>query len=89
MKDGNGLDTQWVAGENAYQGYRWPSAIPVAWLVNIVTSIKWTYASYLVGSKQLATYAMGGNWYIVNYFVIRGESTDMEIWTCGPLPKLQ
>jgi hypothetical protein len=49
--------------------YRWAGAIAVAWLVNIVTSLDWLYAAFLAASHQLATYAMGGNWYIINYYV--------------------
>jgi len=49
--------------------YRLPRAIAVAWLVNVVTSLDWLYASFLAASSRLATYAMGGNWYIINYYV--------------------
>jgi hypothetical protein len=49
--------------------YRVPRAIAVAWLVNVVTSLDWLYASFLAASSRLATYAMGGNWYIINYYV--------------------
>jgi hypothetical protein len=49
--------------------YRWGAAIAVAWLVNIVTSLDWLYAGFLAASNQLVTYPMGGNWYIINYYV--------------------
>jgi hypothetical protein len=49
--------------------YRWGGAIAVAWLVNIVTSLDWVYAGFLAASNQLVTYPMGGNWYIINYYV--------------------
>ncbi len=49
--------------------YQWSGAIGVAWTVNIVTSIDWLYAGFLAASSQLVTYPMGGNWYIINYYV--------------------
>ena len=49
--------------------YRWRGAIGVAWVVNGITSLDWLYASYLAASSQLVTYPLGGNWYIVNYYV--------------------
>ena len=49
--------------------YRLQGAIAVAWLVNVVTSLDYLYASFLAASNQLATYPMGGNWYIINYYV--------------------
>ena len=49
--------------------YEWSGAVAVAWLVNTVTSLDWLYAGYLAASRQLVTYAMGGNWYIINYYV--------------------
>jgi hypothetical protein len=49
--------------------YRWQGAIGVAWVVNIVTSVDWLYAGYRAASSQLATYPLGGNWYIINYYV--------------------
>ncbi len=49
--------------------YRWSGAIGVAWFVNIVTSLDWLYAGFLAASNQLVTYPMGGNWYIINYYV--------------------
>ena len=49
--------------------YRWPGALAVAWFVNVATSLDWLNASYLAASSQLVTYAMGGNWYIINYYV--------------------
>jgi hypothetical protein len=49
--------------------FRAPGAIAVAWLVNVVTSLDWLYASFLAASNQLASYPMGGNWYIINYYV--------------------
>jgi len=49
--------------------YRWSGALGVAWIVNIVTSIDWLYAGFLAASRQLVTYPLGGNWYIINYYV--------------------
>jgi hypothetical protein len=49
--------------------YRLSGAIGVAWLVNIVTSLDWLTAGFLAASNQLVTYPMGGNWYIINYYV--------------------
>jgi len=49
--------------------YGIPGAIAVAWFVNAVTSLDWLYASFLAASNQLATYHLGGNWYIVAYYV--------------------
>ncbi|HJZ72896.1 MAG TPA: hypothetical protein VKE51_14220 [Vicinamibacterales bacterium] len=49
--------------------YRWRGAIGVAWIVNVVTSIDWLYGGFLAASRQLVTYPMGGNWYIINYYV--------------------
>src|SRR5215471_15262982 len=49
--------------------YQWSGAIGVAWIVNIATSLDWLYAGFLAASNRLATYAMGGNWYIINYYV--------------------
>jgi hypothetical protein len=49
--------------------YRWGGAVSVAWLVNTVTSLDWLYAGFLAASSQLVTYGMGGNWYIINYYV--------------------
>src|SRR5215813_12983034 len=49
--------------------YRWTGAIAVAWIVNVVTSADWLYAGYLAASSRLVTYPMGGNWYIINYYV--------------------
>jgi hypothetical protein len=49
--------------------YGWSGAIGVAWIVNIVTSADWLYAGFVAASRQLVTYAMGGNWYIINYYV--------------------
>jgi hypothetical protein len=49
--------------------YRWGGAIAVAWLVNIATSVDWLYAGFLAASNQLVAYPMGGNWYIINYYV--------------------
>jgi hypothetical protein len=47
----------------------WLGAIAVAWVVNVATSLDWLYAGYLAASSQLVTYRMGGNWYIINYYV--------------------
>jgi len=49
--------------------YRVQRAIAIAWLVNIVTSLDWLYASFLAASNELVTYPMGSNWYIINYYV--------------------
>jgi len=49
--------------------YGWKGAIGVAWTVNVVTSLDWLYAGFLAASNQLVTYPMGGNWYIINYYV--------------------
>ena len=49
--------------------HRVQGAIAVAWVVNVVTSLDWLYASFLAASNQLAKYPMGANWYIVNYYV--------------------
>jgi len=49
--------------------YRWRGAISVAWIVNIVTSLDWVNGSYVAASNQLVSYPMGGNWYIINYYV--------------------
>jgi hypothetical protein len=43
-------------------------AIAVAWVVNVVTSLDWLYASLVAASHQLASYPMGGSWYIMNYY---------------------
>jgi len=52
-----------------FMRYRWSGAIGVAWTVNIVTSLDWLNGGFLAASNQLVTYAMGGNWYIINYYV--------------------
>ena len=49
--------------------YRWPAGIRVAWIVNVVMSVDWIYASFLAASTHLVTYSLGGNWYIINYYV--------------------
>jgi len=49
--------------------YRWRGAIAMAWVINGVTSLDWLYAGYLAASSQLVTFPLGGNWYIVNYYV--------------------
>ena len=49
--------------------YRLPGAIGVAWLVNVVTAADWLYAGYVAASRELVTYPMGGNWYIINDYV--------------------
>jgi hypothetical protein len=48
---------------------RWSGAIGVAWIVNIVTSVDWLNAGFVAASNELVTYPMGGNWYIINYYV--------------------
>ncbi len=49
--------------------YGWRGAIAVAWAVNAITSFDWLYAGYRAASSQLVTFPLGGNWYIVNYYV--------------------
>ncbi len=49
--------------------YRWVGALAIAWLVNIVASLDWLHASYLAAANHLVTYGLGGNWYIINYYV--------------------
>ena len=49
--------------------YRARGAIAVAWIVNVATSLDWLYASFLAASNQLVAHPMGGNWYIVGYYV--------------------
>ena len=47
----------------------WRGAVLIAWIVNILASLDWLNAGYLAASNELATYPMGGNWYIINYYV--------------------
>src|SRR5262249_29080485 len=49
--------------------YGWRGAIAIAWTVNILMSLDWIYAGYIAASNQLVTYPLGGNWYIINYYV--------------------
>jgi len=49
--------------------YRWAGSIAVAWLVNILASLDWLNGGFVAASNQFPTYALGGNWYIVNYYV--------------------
>jgi hypothetical protein len=49
--------------------YQWRGAIGVAWIVNIVASLDWLYAGFVAATNHLVTYPMGGNWYIINYYV--------------------
>jgi hypothetical protein len=49
--------------------YSWRGAIAVAWAVNIAMSLDWIFAGYIAASNQLVTYPLGGNWYIINYYV--------------------
>ena len=49
--------------------YQWSGAIGLAWIVNALTATDWLYAGYVAASRQLVTYPMGGNWYIINYYV--------------------
>ena len=53
----------------AFLYYHWPRALAMAWIVNAVTSLDWIYAGYVAASNELVTYPMGGNWYIINYYV--------------------
>ena len=48
--------------------YEWAGALKVAWIVNLVTTLDWLYAGFVAASHQLATYPMGGNWDIRNYY---------------------
>jgi hypothetical protein len=34
-----------------------------------VSRARASYAGFLAASNQLVTYPMGGNWYIINYYV--------------------
>ena len=36
---------------------------------NVVMSLDWLYATQLAASNELVTFAMGGNWYIISYYV--------------------
>jgi hypothetical protein len=47
----------------------WFGALALAWVVNVVTSLDWLNAGYLAAASQLVTYRMGGNWYIISYYV--------------------
>jgi hypothetical protein len=49
--------------------YRWAGALAVAWLVNTTASIDWLNASYLAATNHLVTHPLGGNWYIIHYYV--------------------
>ena len=49
--------------------YELSGAIAVAWIVNILTSLDWLNAGFVAASNRLVTYPMGGNWYIINYYV--------------------
>ena len=49
--------------------YRWPAAVWLAWGANVVMALDWAYATFLAASNELVTYGMGGNWYIVAYYV--------------------
>jgi hypothetical protein len=49
--------------------YRLRGAIAVAWAVNVLTSLDWVQASLQAALHRLPTYPMGGNWYIVSYYV--------------------
>jgi hypothetical protein len=49
--------------------FRWAGSIAVAWLVNVLASLDWLNAGFVAASRQFPTYALGGNWYIVNYYV--------------------
>ena len=49
--------------------YQWRGAIAVAWAVNGIMSLDWLYGGYRAASSQLVTFPLGGNWYIVNYYV--------------------
>src|SRR5262249_61468048 len=39
--------------------YRWPRAIAVAWVVNVLTSIDWVYAGFPSASRLLADVCVG------------------------------
>ena len=56
-----------IAALLLYHDWKW--AIPFAWIANIVGALDWLNSSYLAASHRLATFPMGGNWYIINYYV--------------------
>src|SRR6516225_1681680 len=41
----------------------------VAWIVNVLASLDWLNAGFLAASHQFPTYVLGGNWYIISYYV--------------------
>lgn len=53
----------------AFLWYRWRGAIGVAWIVNVLAALDWLSAGFIAASRELVTYPMGGNWYIINYYV--------------------
>lgn len=46
-----------------------PGAISIAWGANILMALDWLIATYLAATNELVTYSMGGNWYIIAYYV--------------------
>jgi hypothetical protein len=49
--------------------YEWSGAVSLAWIVNSLTAADWLYAGFVAASRRLVSYTMGGNWYIINYYV--------------------
>jgi hypothetical protein len=49
--------------------YQWTGSLAVAWIVNVLASVDWLNAGFLAASHQFPTYALGGNWYIISYYV--------------------
>jgi hypothetical protein len=49
--------------------YRAPGAIGIAWIVNAAMAADWLYAGFVAASNRLVSHPLGGNWYILNYYV--------------------
>jgi hypothetical protein len=49
--------------------YQWAGSLAVAWIVNVLASLDWLNAGFLAASHQFPTYSLGGNWYIISYYV--------------------
>jgi hypothetical protein len=49
--------------------FRIPGAIGIAWVVNTVMALDWLYAGFVAMSNRLASHPLGGNWYILNFYV--------------------
>jgi len=56
-----------VAAVSLY--YRVPGAVGIAWIVNTVMAADWLYAGFVAASNRLVSHPLGGNWYILNYYV--------------------